>query len=99
MSKELGIDIDDTWTFNPEGIVELRKGELVPLKVGKVTISKEINGEVQNLTIDVTDVQKEKNVIVNPKTSSSLIITLVLGLLGSVFYAFKNKKTKMSKEA
>ena len=101
IKEEFGYEIDDTWTFNPEGIVELRNGELVPLKVGKVTISKEINGEVQNLTIDVTDVQKQNNVVVNPKTRSTLIvvITLILGLLGSVFYVFKNKKTKMSKEA
>ena len=77
IKEEFGYNIDDTWDINPLGIVEIKDEKIVPIKVGKTVISKEINGELQTLRVEVTPDQIH-NTIINPKTNTPIIVLISL---------------------
>lgn len=93
IKEEYGYEIDDSWNINPLGIVEIKDSKIVPIKVGKTNISKEINGEIQTLRVEVTPDQITDNTIVNPNTSSTLLFVLIISLsLLISFIVIKNRK-------
>ncbi len=72
-----GYDIDDTWTFTPDDVVLLKDGKIVPMKTGTVKISKEIDGEIQTIILEVL-ADERPNTFINPQTSASFLILLSL---------------------
>ena len=88
IKDEYGYDIDDSWIFVPEEIVELKDNKLVPLKLGRTKLSKEIDDEILTLRIEVVSNENNNNnnnSIINPKTSAQTgILLLIISILTTI---------------
>ena len=110
VNSEFDYNIDSSWTFNPTGIVELRDGLLVPIKVGKTKLSKQIGEEVTTLRLEVVgvdddtddiiddaDIGKSINSITNPKTINAILWILVFTTSVVVITIYVVTKKSMKK--
>ena len=95
IEDEFGYHIDNTWSLDPEGIVEIKDDKIIPLAAGIVRISKEIDGENHVLVLTV-----EENAIINPKTKESYFIISIVFIALVAFcisLSHGNKKIKARK--
>lgn len=102
LNKELRLEIDGTWIAKPEGIIQINNNELIPLKIGKTILSKEIDGIINNVTIDVIEDNtiSVPDTIKNPNTGTGMYVVIsiiILAITLSLYLVMKKKKNDIIK--